>query len=154
MVMILLVVVLFLGSSLSQPTLTRHPSDLSTLREFAGALKNRSVTESWLNGSSYCEWDCVVCDASGRVTKLVMSEKGLESVVSNSLGELSELRLLDLSHNHLKGELPSEISKLEQLQVLNLSHNLLTGNLSKLGVFPRLVMLNVSNNLLEGGELM
>ncbi|KAF8102855.1 hypothetical protein N665_0191s0006 [Sinapis alba] len=150
MVIILLVVVFFLGSSLSQPTLTCHPSDLSALREFAGALKNRSVTESWLNGSSCCEWDGVVCDVSCRVTKLFLSEKGLEGVVSGSLAELSELRLLDLSHNHLKGELPSEISKLQQLQVLDLSHNLLTGNLSKLGVFPRLVMLNVSNNLLEG----
>ncbi|KAG2310525.1 hypothetical protein Bca52824_022082 [Brassica carinata] len=150
MVIILLVVILFLGSSLSQPTLPCHPSDLSALREFAGALKNRSVTESWLNGSSCCEWGGVVCDVSGRVTKLVLSEKGLEGVVSSSLGELSELRLLDLSRNHLKGEFPSEISKLQQLQVLDLSHNLLTGNLSKLGVFPRLVMLNVSNNLLEG----
>ncbi|KAJ0246238.1 Phytosulfokine receptor 2 [Hirschfeldia incana] len=150
MVMILLVVILFLGSSLSQPTLPCHPSDLSSLREFAGALKNRSVTESWFNNSSCCEWGGVVCDASGRVTNLVLSEKGLEGVVSSSLGELSELRQLDLSHNHLKGELPSEISKLQQLQVLDLSHNFLTGNLSKLGVFPSLVMLNVSNNLLEG----
>ncbi|CAH8361841.1 unnamed protein product [Eruca vesicaria subsp. sativa] len=150
MVIIFLLVVFFLGSSLSQPTLTCHPTDLSALREFAGALKNRSVTESLFNHSSCCEWGGVVCDVSGRVTKLVLSEKGLEGVVSGSLGELSELRLLDLSHNHLRGELPSEISKLQQLQVLDLSHNMLTGNLSKLGVFPRLVMLNVSNNLLEG----
>ncbi|KAJ4911370.1 Phytosulfokine receptor 2 [Raphanus sativus] len=150
MVIILLVMFFFLGSTLSQPTLTCHPTDLSSLREFAGALKNRSVTESWFNHSTCCEWSGVNCDASGRVTKLVLSEKGLEGVVSSSLGELSELRLLDLSHNHLKGELPSEISKLHQLQALDLSHNSLTGNLSKLGAFPRLVMLNVSNNLLEG----
>ncbi|CAN6842265.1 unnamed protein product [Brassica oleracea] len=151
MVIILLLLVFFLGSSLSQPTLTCHPSDLSALREFAGALKNMSVTESWLNDSSCCEWGGVVCDdVSSRVTKLVLSEKGLEGEVSSSLSELSELQLLDLSHNHLKGELPSEISKLQQLQVLDLSHNFLTGNLSNLGVFPRLVMLNVSNNLLEG----
>ncbi|CAN7039121.1 hypothetical protein IGI04_005635 [Brassica rapa subsp. trilocularis] len=151
MLIILLSLVLFLGSSLSQPTLTCHPSDLSALREFAGALKNRSVTESWLNDSSCCEWGGVVCDdVSSRVTKLVLSEKGLEGEVSSSLSELSELQLLDLSRNHLKGELPSEISMLQQLQVLDLSHNFLTGNLSNLGVFTSLVMLNVSNNYLSG----
>ncbi|CAN7122345.1 unnamed protein product [Brassica rapa subsp. narinosa] len=151
MVIILLSLVFFLGSSLSQPTLTCHPSDLSALREFAGALKNRSVTEPWLNDSSCCEWGGVVCDdVSSRVTKLVLSEKGLEGEVSSSLSELSELQLLDLSRNHLKGELPSEISMLQQLQVLDLSHNMLTGNLSNLGVFPSLVMLNVSNNYLSG----
>ncbi|CAH8386871.1 unnamed protein product [Eruca vesicaria subsp. sativa] len=177
MVIILLLVLFFVGSSLSQPTRTCHPSDLSALREFAGALKNRSVTESWFKDSSCCEWEGVFCersDVSGRVTKLVLSGKGLEGVMSGSLGELSELRLLDLSHNQLKGELPSEISNLQQLEVLDLSHNLLsgsvshtvsglklvqslnissnslTGNLSGVGVLPRLVMLNVSNNLLEG----
>ncbi|CAH2070042.1 unnamed protein product, partial [Thlaspi arvense] len=177
MVTILLLVVFFVGSSLSQATLICHPSDLSALREFAGALKNRSVTESWLKDSSCCQWDGVFCegsDVSGRVTKLVLSGKGLEGVISASLGELSELRLLDLSHNQLKGELPAEVSKLQQLQVLDLSHNLLSGsvseavsglkliqslnissnslsgNLSGLGAFPGLVMLNVSNNLFEG----
>ncbi|XP_010482792.1 PREDICTED: phytosulfokine receptor 2 [Camelina sativa] len=171
---IILLLAFFVGSSVS---LTCHPSDLSALREFAGALKNGSVTESWLDDSRCCEWDGVFCegsDVSGRVTKLVLSEKGLEGVISGSLGELSALRLLDLSRNQLKGELPSEISKLEQLEVLDLSHNLLSGsvsgtvsglkliqslniscnslsgNLSDVGRFPGLVMLNVSNNLFEG----
>ncbi|KAL1206604.1 Phytosulfokine receptor 2 [Cardamine amara subsp. amara] len=171
---IILLLAFFVGSSLSQPC---HPTDLSALREFAGALKNRSVTESWLNDSRCCEWDGVFCegsDVSGRVTKLALSEKNLEGAISRSLGELSELRLLDLSRNQLKGELPAEISKLEHLEVLDLSHNLLSGsvleavsalkliqslnissnsfsgNLSDVGVFPGLVMLNVSNNLFEG----
>ncbi|XP_010442960.1 PREDICTED: phytosulfokine receptor 2-like [Camelina sativa] len=171
---IILLFAFFVGSSVS---LTCHPSDLSALREFAGSLKNGSVTESWLDDSRCCEWDGVFCeggDVSGRVTKLVLSEKGLEGAVSGSLGELSELRLLDLSRNQLKGELPSEISKLEQLEVLDLSHNLLSGsvsgtvsslkliqslniscnslsgNLSDVGMFPGLVMLNVSNNVFEG----
>ncbi|ESQ43102.1 hypothetical protein EUTSA_v10012554mg [Eutrema salsugineum] len=178
MVITLLLVVFYVGSSLSQPMLACHPSDLSALREFAGALKNRSVTETWLNGSICCEWDGVFCEGSGyvsrRVTKLVLSGKGLEGVISGSLGELSELRVLDLSRNQLKGELPADISKLQQLQVLDLSHNLLsgsvseavsglkliqslnissnllTGNVSDVGVFPGLLMLNVSNNLFQG----
>ncbi|CAE6239133.1 unnamed protein product [Arabidopsis arenosa] len=171
---IILLLAFFVGSSVS---LTCHPNDLSALREFAGALKNMSVTEPWLNGSRCCEWDGVFCeggDVSGRVTKLVLSDKGLEGVVSGSLGELSELRVLDLSRNQLKGELPVEISKLEQLEVLDMSHNLLSGSvlgavsglkliqslnissnslsgkLSDVGVFPGIVMLNVSNNLFEG----
>lgn len=171
---IILLLAFFVGSSLSQPC---HPNDLSALQEFAGALKNRSVTESWLDDSSCCEWDGVFCeggDVSGRVTKLVLSGKGLEGVISGSLGELSALRVLDLSCNQLKGKFPTEISKLEQLEVLDLSHNLfsgsvsgtvsglkliqslnvssnsLSGNLSDVGVFPGLVMLNVSNNLFEG----
>ncbi|KAF8090414.1 hypothetical protein N665_0477s0019 [Sinapis alba] len=173
MVIILLLLLFFVGSSLSQPTMPCHPSDLSALREFAGALKNKSVTESWFKDSSCCQWEGVFCQGTD-VTKLVLSGKGLEGVMSGSLGELSELRLLDLSHNQLKGELPAEISKLQQLEVLDLSHNMLsgpvslavsglklvqslnissnslTGNLSEVGVFPGLVMFNVSNNLFEG----
>ncbi|KAG2275322.1 hypothetical protein Bca52824_057877 [Brassica carinata] len=173
---ILLLLLFFFGSSLSQQP-TCHPSDLSALREFAGALKNRSVTDSWFKDSSCCQWDGVFCqgsDVPGRVTNLVLSGKGLEGVMSGSLGELSELRSLDLSHNQLKGELPAEISKLQHLEVLDLSHNMLsgpvseavsglklvkslnissnslTGNLSFVGVFPGLLMLNVSNNLFQG----
>ncbi|CAN8301988.1 unnamed protein product [Cochlearia groenlandica] len=180
MVIVLLVIVFFGCSCMSQPMLTCHPRDLSALRGFSGALKNSSsVSESWSKDLRCCEWDGVFCEKTDdfvRVTKLVLSEKGLEGVISVSLGELTELRLLDLSHNRLKGELPTEISKLENLEVLDLSHNLLTGsvshavfglkqirsfnvssnlftgNLSDIGAFPGLVSLNVSNNLL-GGEI-
>ncbi|CAA7049089.1 unnamed protein product [Microthlaspi erraticum] len=149
-VMTLFLVVFLVCSSLSQPTmaLTCNPIDLSSLQGFAGALKNRSVTESWLNGSRCCEWDGVSCDVSGRVSKLVLSEKGLEGSISSSLCELSELRLLDLSRNQLKGELPAEVSNLKQLQVLDLSHNLLSGSvLAAVSGLKLVQSLNVSNNL-------
>uniref|UniRef100_A0A1J3HRS7 non-specific serine/threonine protein kinase n=1 Tax=Noccaea caerulescens TaxID=107243 RepID=A0A1J3HRS7_NOCCA len=177
MVIALLLVVFLISQPVLALALACHPSDLSSLRGFAGALQNRSVTESWTNGSRCCEWDGVFCDISGRVSELVLSDQGLEGSISSSLGELSELRSLDLSRNQLKGKLPAEISKLKQLQVLDLSHNLLSGpvleavsglklirslnvssnslsgNLSVLGAaFPSLVTLNVSNNLF-GGEI-
>ncbi|XP_010537029.1 PREDICTED: phytosulfokine receptor 2 [Tarenaya hassleriana] len=172
----------FVGSSVSLGSKC-HPSDLSALREFAGNLTNGSIIASWPKDSSCCEWVGVFCEAgypadnvsvSGRVTKLVLSEKDLEGVISGSLGQLSRLRILDLSYNGLQGKLPTGLSKLKELEVLDLSHNSLSGsvsgllsglrsiqslnissnslsgNLSDIGLFPSLVMLNISNNSFGG----
>ncbi|XP_073302760.1 phytosulfokine receptor 2 [Primulina huaijiensis] len=122
------------------------------------------VCEDFVNGSS----------GGRRVVALNLSGKGLKGVISESLCRLDLLERLDLSLNFLEGGLPLCFSNLKQLGILDLSHNMLSGspfmamsglklvrslnlstnmfteNLADLGIFPNLVVFNISNNLCTG----
>lgn len=163
---------------LETPVQNCHPYDLLALKEFAGNLTDGSILSAWSDEPNCCKWDGVVCgngSAQSRVIKLNLSRKGLRGVISQSLENLDQLKLLDLSHNHLGSGLPLNLSKLKQLEVLDLSHNMLlgpvlraldglesihtlnmssnlfSGNFSEFGEFPNLVALNISNNSFTGG---
>jgi Leucine-rich repeat (LRR) protein len=65
---------------------------------------------------------------------LDLSGRGLEGSLKAEIGQLSQLRTLDISDNAFTG-LPAEIGQLSKLEVLNLSNNPFTGlpqELSKL----------------------
>ena len=68
-----------------------------------------NMPSSPLNWSSNdcCNWDGITCDAAGRVTHVLLPSKGLKGgiFVSSSLGNLTHLTHLDLSHNSLYGSL-------------------------------------------------
>lgn len=170
----------FLCSSLGLKSSSQScdPRDYLALKEFSGSLTNGSIVAAWSNEANCCQWDGVVCrnngngSAGNRVIKLILPRKDLEGIISQSLGRLDKLKVLDLSCNHLQGELPMEFSSLKQLEVVDLSHNMLSGrvfgmlsgllsiqslnmssnlfkeDLSELGGFPNLVVFNMSNNSL------
>ncbi|KAM7251270.1 hypothetical protein ACFE04_023153 [Oxalis oulophora] len=132
-----------------------NSGDLSALKEFSQNLTNLNSLAAWSNESLCCKWEGVMCgntsSDSSRVTKLILPKMGLKGAISNSLGNLSMLKWLDLSDNNLEGGLPIELSKLDQLEALNLSHNSLSGNFS--GVVSGLKSiqsLNISSNLFNG----
>ncbi|CAN6552803.1 unnamed protein product [Malus baccata var. baccata] len=136
------------------------------------------ITSSSLNWSSNdcCRWEGITCDMAGRVTHLLLPSKRLKGVISPSLGNLTHLTHLNLSHNILSGHLEAGFFlSLGRLQILDLSYNLLSGELPLSpppscirivdlssnqfnGTTPssflqrawNLSNLNVSNNLLEG----
>ncbi|XP_057947887.1 phytosulfokine receptor 2 [Malania oleifera] len=177
-----ILVTCFIFSSLGLETLnqTCDSHDLLALKEFAGNLANGSIISTWSNESICCLWDGVVCENGSRgslprrVIELILPSKGLKGAVSRSLSQLDELKLLNLSFNHLEGSLPLELSNLRQLEVLDLSQNMLrgsvsgallglksiqslnissnsfAGNLFDLGAFPDLLAINVSNNSFTG----
>jgi len=64
-----------------------------------------------------------------------------------SLGELTQLQWLDISHNHLTA-LPEPLDRLTQLQSLDISNNQLTALREWLGRFTQLQSLNLSRNQL------
>ncbi|WCJ23614.1 Receptor-like protein EIX2 [Euphorbia peplus] len=65
---------------------------------------------------------------------------------------LKYVKILDLSNNHLSGEIPKEITQLIALQSLNLSNNFLSGEVPEhIGVMRSLEALDFSRNQLYGG---
>ncbi|GMH05629.1 hypothetical protein Nepgr_007469 [Nepenthes gracilis] len=161
-------------------SLACDPNDLLALKQFAGNLTDGSIILSWANNSNCCAWDGVICEGNTddsvarRVTKLLLRKKGLKGTISQSLSQLNQLQILDLSCNHLEGRLPLELSNLlhliyvdlsqnmlsgsameafsglKNIQTLNISTNSFNGTLVDLGVFPDMAIFNISNNSFSG----
>ncbi|KAF3448075.1 hypothetical protein FNV43_RR08783 [Rhamnella rubrinervis] len=62
---------------------------------------------------------------------LNLSNNGLGGQIPSSFGNLLQLESLDLSRNHLDGTIPASLANLNFLQVLNLSFNQLVGRIPK-----------------------
>ena len=65
----------------------------------------------------------------------------------NLIGELIYLRLLEISFNHLTGEIPETFELLKELEVLNLNSNEISGGfLPCFASWTKLQVLDVGNN--------
>ena len=63
----------------------------------------------WTNGTlwldeytSYCDWTGVTCEQGRHVTKLNLTNNGLSGRLSDSIGDLTFIEVLDLSNNEIK----------------------------------------------------
>ncbi|CAO2046589.1 unnamed protein product [Urochloa humidicola] len=76
---------------------------------------------SWNSSAHYCEWNGVTCSQThpGRIRELNLTGHSLEGQISPSLGNLTLLKILDLSSNSLFGQLPN-LNRLRTLQFLSL----------------------------------
>ena len=94
--------------------------------------------------------------SGGRVTALRLSGTasepgGLTGSIPSQFGELTGLRVLDLSGNELSGWVPWELGNLANLQILNLSGNRLIGSLAPELANPgHMHELNLRSNRLTG----
>ncbi len=86
-----------------------------------------------------------------RVRGLALDGRGLWSPLPPELGELAQLRTLDLRRNFLGGSIPSQLGQLSHLTGINLSNNELQGSLPpELGRLANLAVLNLDANQLTG----
>ncbi|KAJ1390603.1 Leucine-rich repeat [Sesbania bispinosa] len=85
---------------------------------------------NWSSSSDCCHWEGITCDVDSRVTHLLLPCRGLTGFISLSLTSLYALSHLNLSHNRLTGNLQNQFfSLLNHLLVLDLSYNHLSGEL-------------------------
>ena len=82
---------------------------------------------------------------------LILTNNLFSGVLTEEIGELSELEELDLSDNNFSGELPAEMGNLKKLKKLNVGNNKFSGELrAELGYLDKLETFDVSNNQFTG----
>ena len=88
------------------------------------------TSSGWLAAGSECEWFGVVCDDSGQVEKLQLSNNNLLEAggLPNEIFQLTSLKNVDLSSNGLYiSSIPNDIIQLQSLESLNLGFNTVKG---------------------------
>ncbi|KAF7088817.1 hypothetical protein CFC21_091886 [Triticum aestivum] len=140
--------------SLASPTSScTEQEKTSFLRFLAGLSWDGGLAASWRNNTDCCKWEGITCRQDSMVTKVMVASRGLEGHISESLGNLTGLQYLNLSHNSLSGGLPLELVSSNSITVLDVSFNQLNGTLHELPsstpAWP-LQVLNISSNLFAG----
>jgi len=124
-------------------TVPQDSTDMLALIDFRQAITGdpKGLFYSWNNSVNYCNWNGVTCSKThrGRVRELNLTGQSLEGRISLSLGNLTILKILDLSSNSLSGQLP-DLNCLRKLQFLVMSNN-------KLQHFASNALTNCSNLL-------
>ena len=112
---------------------------------------NWENNSNWLSDRPIRDWYGVTNDANGRVTGLYLETNGLSGPIPPELGDLSNLRKVDLEENQLSGSIPSKLGSLSNLEWLSLRNNQLTGSIPpELGNLSYMQWLELDNNQLTG----
>lgn len=147
----------------NNPGLVRDCEVLAGLRD---ALFGSRIV-NWTADTGIREWTGVIVDDTPpRVTGLTVTLQEVGyffgkydpfrpgGMIPPALGELTELKRLDLSASRTAGKIPPELGRLGKLEYLDLSHNAwsgLWGELPKeLGNLAKLQVLNLADNQFEG----
>ncbi|URE27874.1 leucine-rich repeat receptor-like protein kinase [Musa troglodytarum] len=141
-------------AGLHQGSSKTYPADVSALKSLSSQWKN--TPPSWSNAGDPCgdsgePWEGVNCSNS-RVTEIKLFTMGLEGTLSREIGNLTNLEVLDLSHNrNLSGALPSSIGMLKQLKILRLLDCGFSGSIpNEIGSLSRLEILALNSNQFSG----
>jgi len=105
---------------------------------------------NWLSSLSVSEWYGITVRDSSVIT-IDLSRNHLSGQLPNDICQLANLEILDLSDNNLSGELPDSINNLVTIKTLNLSNNKFNGRLTNIfGNLNSLISLNLSFNNFNG----
>uniref|UniRef100_A0A7N0VKE7 non-specific serine/threonine protein kinase n=1 Tax=Kalanchoe fedtschenkoi TaxID=63787 RepID=A0A7N0VKE7_KALFE len=117
-----------------------------------GSSQSGEPLSSWNASQHFCKWVGVTCDGRHRrVTALDWADQETGGSISPVIGNLSFLRVINLSGNRLKGFIPTEIGLLSRLEVFNLSRNGLQGGFPlQLTNCTRLLTIDLAGNSLRG----
>ncbi|BAF07844.1 Os02g0153900 [Oryza sativa Japonica Group] len=146
---------LLLLISLASLTSSCTEQEKGSLHQFLAELsQDGNLSMSWRNDRNCCVWEGITCNRNGAVTDISLQSKGLEGHISPSLGNLTSLLRLNLSHNSLSGYLPWELVSSSSISVLDVSFNRLRGELqdplSPMTAVRPLQVLNISSNSFTG----
>ncbi|KAM5551115.1 hypothetical protein ABKV19_026111 [Rosa sericea] len=115
------------------------------------------VTSSWNETLHFCLWHGVTCSRRHRqrVTKLQLGSLALVGSISQHIGNLSFLRVLNLENNSFTHQIPPQIGHLHRLKVLYLKNNSLNGTIPpNISNCFQLISLDLAGNLLERSLLL
>ncbi|CAN1129089.1 Leucine-rich repeat extensin-like protein 6 [Linum perenne] len=83
--------------------------------------------------------------------EIILSNLGLTGCLRPEIGELKQLKVLDLSCNKLIGPLPESIAGMKNLEQLDVSHNKLSGRIPRgVCLLPKLENFVYKNNYFTG----
>ncbi|CAN6694233.1 unnamed protein product [Malus baccata var. baccata] len=146
-----LLIILLFTSIISPNIHACNQNERSALLSF-----NLTLSSPPLNWTSFncCSWEGITCIPEGRVTHLLLPSKGLDGVIftsSSSLGNLTHLTHLNLTHNSLQGSLENKLfESLNSLEILDLSYNLLSRELPLSLTSSNIWTLDLSSNRFHG----
>ncbi|CAN0879646.1 Probably inactive leucine-rich repeat receptor-like protein kinase IMK2 [Linum grandiflorum] len=128
-------------------------SDYQSLRAIKNELVDlRGVLRSWNDTGGVCSggWTGIKC-VKGRVIAIQLPWRGLGGKISETIGQLPQLRRISLHDNVLTGSIPLSIGFLKNLRGVYLFNNRLRGSVpASIGNCPFLQALDVGNNSLTG----
>ncbi|RWR91198.1 LRR.XII-like protein [Cinnamomum micranthum f. kanehirae] len=108
-------------------------SDRLALLAIKGQISNgpNGILSSWNHSLHFCMWGGVTCSRrhSQRVIALDLESQNLAGYLSPHIGNLSFLRIIELSNNSFQGQIPPEIGRLRRLRILHLGNNSFNGEI-------------------------
>ncbi|GJT50980.1 probable LRR receptor-like serine/threonine-protein kinase [Tanacetum coccineum] len=143
------------GNKASADLLDADKEVLISLRSFLmpGNKVNHGNYNQWdPHSQSPCNWPGISC-SSNRVTGINLSKNNITGNIFSNFSALTELTHLDLSTNTIHNSLPADLGNCQNLKVLNLSHNMIEGELNMVGL-RSLEVLDLSFNRLCGNMFM
>uniref|UniRef100_A0A7N0R8D2 non-specific serine/threonine protein kinase n=1 Tax=Kalanchoe fedtschenkoi TaxID=63787 RepID=A0A7N0R8D2_KALFE len=118
-----------------------------------GSSESVEALTSWNASLHFCKWAGVTCEGGRhqRVIVLDLGDRNTGGVISPFIGNLSFLRVINLSGNRLEGFIPKEIGLLPRLEVFNVSNNALQGGFPlQLTNCTKLLTIDLARNGLSG----
>eukprot|EP00253_Pinus_taeda_P014838 PITA_14838 len=99
----------------------------------------------------HCNWTGIICDINKSVVSLDLENLNITGTIPPSIGQLSNLRDLNLYLNYFGGDFPSALLNCTRLRSLNLSQNVFSGLLpNEIYKLEELVKLDLSSNDFSG----
>ncbi|CAH9092651.1 unnamed protein product [Cuscuta epithymum] len=142
----------FLGCSTSMLAPNGMNYEVQALIGIKAALKDpNGILDKW-DGTAVdpCSWNMVTCSDEGLVIGLGIPSLDLSGNLSPTIGNLTNIKFLELRNNNITGAIPVEIGQLSNLNTLDLSNNTFTGQIPALARLTNLNYLRLNNNNLSG----
>eukprot|EP00250_Pteridium_aquilinum_P020584 c24870_g1_i1 orf=356-3373(+) len=131
-----------LAFSLLISAIAATSSDLDALLSIKAGLQDPDGNlKYWSPEASFCTWPAVLCNTSGTVVGLDLSNLSLSGTFPDSIQQLADLTSLNISNNNFSGSLPIAFTNLTHLQFLDISHNFFNGSIPE-GFFRLKSLLN------------
>ncbi|KAF9617040.1 hypothetical protein IFM89_033110 [Coptis chinensis] len=137
---------------LSQLTSSEPIQEKQALLSFISKLPHANRLQ-WNSNDSACNWVGVKCDSNNSyIYSLRLPGTDLVGQIPpNTLGNLTQLRILSLRSNRLSGQLPTDFSNLKLLRSLFLQNNVFSGEFpTSLVTLTRLTRVDISSNNFTG----